>query len=119
MRKLTHLVAASTLVMLVGGGEAHASRPFDGTDADVAEVGTFEPAIGPAYVSARRGRQALALPALVLDQGLFRDWELVVDARNMPRVGQRRPGEPRDHVTDTDVFRQTVLREGSLRERTG
>src|SRR5580700_3352158 len=42
-RACTSLLAAATaLLTLTSAAQSHAYRPFDGTDADVAELGTFE-----------------------------------------------------------------------------
>jgi hypothetical protein len=106
------------LATFVAAFPARAYRPFDGTDADVAPSGEFELEIGPAYLAGRDRKSELALPALVLNQGLFPRWELVVDARN--RVALHRDAEhPRVQLDDDDVQLKWVMREGSLQGKTG
>src|SRR5207253_11066430 len=61
---------------------AFAYRPFDGTDADVADVGQFELEMGPAhYLSSPEGRYLVA-PATVLNLGVAPGFELVVDFKD-------------------------------------
>jgi hypothetical protein len=106
---------------LLGGSwprDAHAYRPFDGTDAAVAEPGAFELELGPSYRAGRRMTPRMALPALVLNQGLAEHVELVVDATNEANL-RRVPGEPTMRVVDVDLQLKTVLREGSLHDRPG
>src|SRR5215471_19102213 len=103
---------------------AHAYRPFDGTDADVAELGEFELELGPAQLLHEDGRNFLTTPA-VLNLGILPRTELVVDLVGMapfrpappPAPGQ--PGEPKYAVLDTDVFLKFLLLKGALQEETG
>src|SRR5438105_7745125 len=97
---------------------AFAYRPFDGTDGDVADVGEFELEMGPAqYLSNSEGRYLMA-PATVLNLGVARGLELVVDFKDF--VGLRPvPGQQRMRLLDTDVFLKGVLRRGTLQGETG
>jgi hypothetical protein len=109
------LVSAFAMTVSV---PALAYRPFDGTDADVAPAGEFELEIGPAYEMSATRDPRIALPALVLNQGLVRGWELVLDARNvlgpLPLAGG-----PAMHVEDIDVQLKWLLRSGSLQGGSG
>jgi hypothetical protein len=110
--------AAVATAILTTSGSALAYRPFDGTDADTAHPGEFELEMGPAY-QARAGRSAsLALPALVLNQGLLPGWELVVDARNVVGADPNASAPP-PRVDDVDVQLKWVLRRGSLQGASG
>ena len=60
---------------------AHAYRPFDGTDADVAEAGEFELELGPAHFYGQGPHHYVIAPATVLNLGLVPRLELVVDAK--------------------------------------
>src|SRR5207237_8558677 len=61
---------------------AFAYRPFDGTDGDVADVGEFELEMGPAqFLSTSEGRYLMA-PATVLNLGVARGPELVIDFKD-------------------------------------
>src|SRR3954463_10673253 len=106
------------VLCLSGVSTAHAYRPFDGTDADVAELGEFELELGPAQVLHEDGRNFLITPT-VLNLGILPRTELVVDLMgSMPfrpqpaGIGVR--GEARYAIRDTDVFLKFLLRKGGL-----
>jgi hypothetical protein len=106
------LVATATLAGAVAlASPAFAYRPFDGTDADVADTGDFELELGPVHYYAQAGSHYLIAPATVLNLGFLPRWELVVDFQNY--VGLDRQVPP-DQVLDTDVLVKTLLLEGSL-----
>jgi hypothetical protein len=97
---------------------ALAYRPFDGTDGDVAEVGEFELEMGPAhFLSTPEGRYIVA-PATVLNLGVARGLELVVDFKDFLGL-QTVVGQPRMRLLDTDIFLKSVLRRGTLQGETG
>ena len=97
---------------------AFAYRPFDGTDGDVAGVGEFELEMGPAqFLSTPAGRYIVA-PATVLNLGVARGLELVVDFKDFLGV-EPVAGQPRMRLLDTDVFLKSVLRRGTLQGETG
>src|SRR5438132_13865465 len=97
---------------------AFAYRPFDGTDGDVADVGEFELEMGPAqYLSAPEGHYLL-IPATVLNLGIARGFELVVDFKDFVAL---RPvqGQQRMRILDTDIFLNSVLLRGTMLWETG
>ncbi len=98
---------------------ADAYRPFDGTDADVAELGEFELEMGPAHFYAQRERNYLIAPATVLNFGVFDKTELVIDLKDYVALGAVPTGDPRVQLLDTDVFLKHVFREGILQGQTG
>lgn len=112
------------LMCLFGVNTAHAYRPFDGTDGDVAELGEFELELGPAHVLRAGGRNFLLTPT-VFNLGILPRTELVVDIVGeapfhplaSPIIGQR--GEPKYKLRDTDVFLKFLLRKGALQDETG
>ena len=106
-------------VTLLGASRALAYRPFDGTDADVAELREFELELGPTHYYRRAGRDYLIAPALVLNLGVFDDTELVVDAQSYLAVGSRRSGVARVALRNDDVLLKHVFREGCLQGKTG
>src|SRR6516165_8320398 len=90
---------------------AFAYRPFDGTDADVAAEGEFELELGPAqYLSLPDGAYVLA-PATVLNLGLLRGLELVVDFKQFVSLERVTP-QSRVRLLDTDVFIKAIVRRG-------
>jgi hypothetical protein len=102
-------VAAGALSLLCPR-EASAYRPFDGTDTEVAELGTFEWEFGPAHYYTTPAGRYLLVPATVLNLGVAPNWELVIDAQNVVGLGHV-PGEARDRLLDTDLLLKHVLRD--------
>ncbi|MGD0526326.1 MAG: hypothetical protein ABSE49_14335 [Polyangiaceae bacterium] len=113
---LSSLVASLVAGAATFAPDALAYRPFDGTDADVAETGNFELELGPVHYYAQADRHYLIAPATVLNLGFLPRWELVVDFQNF--VGIDTPsGQPRDQLLDTDILTKVVLVPGVLQER--
>jgi len=110
------LVSVLLVASLVWSTEASAYRPFDGTDADVAETGHFELELGPVHWYSQGDAHYLLAPATVLNLGLVHRWELVVDFQNYVGIDQP-PGEARDRLLDTDVLLKSVLVEGSVQRQ--
>jgi hypothetical protein len=108
---------ASTL-LLFSARDAAAYRPFDGTDAAVAAQGDFELELGPAHFYALGDRHYLLAPATVLNFGLVKDLELLVDFKQFVGL-QHLSDESQVRLLDTDVFLKYVLRRGKLQDETG
>lgn len=107
-------LVASALFAL--SGPARAYRPFDGTDAAVAEQGALELEIQPVgYL--REGRtERLVAPALVANYGFAHRWEAVVTGEGLvPLDGS----DARVAVAGTQVSLKAVLREGALQDGAG
>jgi hypothetical protein len=98
---------------------ALAYRPFDGTDADVAESHVFELELGPVHYYREDHHTFLITPALVLNFGLLANTELVIDANNYITVDDPEPNASRDRVLGDDVLIKHLLREGVLQGKTG
>lgn len=107
------LATAILLALVCTAPRALAYRPFDGTDADVAEHGDFELELGPVHWYSQGDSHYLLAPATVLNLGFLPRWELVVDFQNYVGIDQP-PGEARDRLLDTDVLVKTVLLQGAL-----
>jgi hypothetical protein len=103
------------LGILTGAPSAGAYRPFDGTDAQVADVGEFELELGPAHFYAKGGAHYLVSPATVLNFGFLPRLELVVDFKNFVGL-ETIPGQSRERLLDTDVLLKAVVLSGSLQE---
>lgn len=116
-RRATAQLAATALATTLLGANAWAYRPFDGTDAAVAETGVFE-------LEAGLGRtrigdvDSLALPSLVFNYGLPHDTEIVLEGQLEHQAGSRADG-PRNTLTDTSLSLKHVWIPGSLQEGTG
>src|SRR5207237_9597393 len=101
MRRLD-LTLATLAVGVVVASPAFAYRPFDGTDGDVAAVGEFELEVGPAhFLSSPEGRYIVA-PATVLNLGVARGLELVVDFKDFVGL-QSVAGQPPMRLLTTDI----------------
>jgi hypothetical protein len=96
---------------------AHAYRPFDGTDAGVAEPGIFELEIGASRF--RQGEQrTLGVPAFTLNFGLEGDTEIVLDAR-YERQNDGEGSGWQNSLTDTALSIKHVWKAGSLQDKEG
>ena len=119
-RLLACLVAAE---FLLAPSPAAAYRPFDGTDADVAELGSFELELGPAHLYYQTGQSSLRgnyliAPATVLNFGIFENTELVLDFDDFVAIGPLDGRQPAA-LLNTDVLVKHVFREGILQGKTG
>jgi hypothetical protein len=94
---------------------ALAYRPFDGTDAAVADPGEMEVELQPAGVKSTGGQKTLVAPATVLNYGFAKDWELVLETRAETPLS-----EPGPTVwPDSGVFLKHILRPGVLQDQAG
>jgi hypothetical protein len=119
-RRVGPVAAASIAAcILLAPARADAYRPFDGTDADVAELKVFELELGPVHYFRQGTQNELIAPALVLNYGIFENTELVVDASDYVALGKREPGVPRVSLQDDDVLVKHLFREGILQGKTG
>jgi hypothetical protein len=92
---------------------AFAYRPFDSTDPAVAELGKFEVELSP--VSFRHddsGRTWIA-PQLRLNYGFAENWEIVLEGQ------EEHPQSGASTLVENALSVKTVLREGSLQEKSG
>jgi hypothetical protein len=114
-RKVAALVVTAALVHAT---PASAYRPFDGTDADVADRGEFELELGPSHFYRIARRNYLIAPATVLNLGVLPDTELVADFQDFVALNPE-AGAPRVQLLDTDVFLKRVFRRGTLQGESG
>jgi hypothetical protein len=98
--------------------ETFAYRPFDNTDAGVADLGEFELELGPfGYLQQGVGHYLIA-PNVVANWGISGEREIVLQGNGQTLVNTD-PGQPRSSVTDTGIFLKQVLKDGVLQEKTG
>ena len=93
---------------------AKAYRPFDGTDADVAVIGSLELEIVPVHWYTQAGRNYAIAPDTVLNLGILPDTELVVDFQDFVALGALRlpsRGAARYQHLVKHVFREGVFQE--------
>lgn len=107
-------LAPSLLVSLLATPTALAYRPFDQTDADVAEVHVVELEIGPTQLRWSEGRTEL-VPTFIFNVGVVSGWELVVDtAASATLAGPHEVAQ-----LEAGVALKGVLRRGSLQDGEG
>lgn len=111
LRAITAITAASLAVAWVSPARAY--RPFDGTDADVADVGNFELELGPASWYFLGPGHYLVAPATVLNLGFAPGWEFVADFQNFVGLDPL-PGQPRFRLLETDALLKLLVVPGSL-----
>jgi hypothetical protein len=108
---------AAGLVLVASPAEAY--RPFDGTDASVADLGVFELELGPVQYYRLASQNYLVAPDLVLNLGIFERTELVIDADQYVALGPLSPDVPRGSLLGDDLLVKYVFREGTLQGKTG
>ncbi len=113
----------NALFLLVSGcfiswaGTSFAYRPFDSTDAAVADVGQLEVELGPVGFRRTDEERTVIAPAYVLNFGFVKNWELVLEGR---REHSLPPAEDtRGRFVGDALFLKGVRREGVLQEKSG
>jgi hypothetical protein len=97
---------------------AYAYRPFDSTDAAVADKGAIELEFGPVgYIVDTDGRFLIA-PEFRFNFGMTDRWEVVLEGRHFWRVDPVDEGR-RNTLRDTALSVKGMIRQGSLQERQG
>ena len=97
---------------------ASAYRPFDSTDAAVADMGEMEIELGPLGYVVGGGDRDLVAPSLIVNWGFAAGWEAVLEGRQFVQLGNDIQ-EPRFRVEDTAFSLKGVLRDGGLQEKAG
>jgi len=115
-RPLSAGPALAILLIVACGSEAFAYRPFDGTDAAVAEPGVVEIELGPAQYIEQGSQRALVAPAVVFNYGIAERWELVVQGDLTHSLIE---DSRRTSLLGGGVFLKGVVREGSLQGKKG
>jgi len=111
-------VAALIAVALVGfwSDAANAYRPFDGTDAAVAEAGEIEVELGPVEYLRDAADRSLFAPDLRINYGFAPGWEASLEGDVAHGLTAGIPGAS---VVAGEALLKSVLREGSLQEKPG
>jgi len=111
---VTALAPAAVLACWCGTAQAY--RPFDGTDASVADTGDVEIELGPAeYLSEGPEREIFA-PNLRLNYGFTPGWEATIEGEFAHALTSDIPGTS---LVGNIASLKSVLREGSLQEKPG
>jgi hypothetical protein len=101
--------------MLIGVETASAYRPFDGTDAAVAEKDKVEIELQPAGILKDASGKTLIAPAARFNYGFMENWEAVLEGQFENPLSPSGPASLRA----AGAFLKGVLREGSLQNKTG
>ena len=94
-----------------------AYRPFDATDAAVADVGELEIELGPVEFRRTETERTLIAPAYVINYGFAKNWELVVEGQAEHPIASA--DNTNSRLVGNGVFLKGVLREGVLQDKTG
>jgi hypothetical protein len=106
---------STCLCVAVWPGAALAYRPFDGTDAAVADQGELEIEFQPAGVRRDNGQKTLVAPATVVNYGFYANWELVLEGQLETPFSPSGPSV----LTANGAFLKHVVREGVLQDKAG
>jgi hypothetical protein len=109
--------ALLVVVVLGAAPSARAYRPFDNTDAEVAEPNILELELGPAQLQWSSGRTFL-VPTLIINYGVVPDWEVVLDMAAAGAISGP-PGAGDTFQFQAGLAIKHVLRRGSLQDGTG
>ena len=117
MRSRTALLLLVSVPIIGWSQISFAYRPFDSTDAAVADVGELEVEFGPVQFRRSNEEQTIIAPAYVLNFGFVKNWELVLEGR---REHSLPPAEDtRGRFVGDALFLKGVLREGVLQDKSG
>lgn len=110
------LASSLSLTIAVRSEPALAYRPFDGTDAAVADAGEMEVELGPVgYLREGQDRTLLA-PDVRFNYGFADGWEAVAEGQVAHGLSV---GDLRSSLRDNGVSLKKMLRDGSLQNMTG
>ena len=112
-----YLMAAAVATLTLGLclRPASAYRPFDGTDAAVADVNETEIELQP-FGGQRTGAQSTAIaPFVVYNYGFAERWEMVLQTQMQSSI----TGGGQPNIQATGAFLKYVIVPGSLQEKSG
>jgi len=98
-------------------GISFAYRPFDATDAAVADVGQLEVELGPVGFRRSDVERTVVAAAYVLNFGFVKNWELVLEGRGEHPLAPAE--EMQSRFVGDALFFKGVLREGVLQDKSG
>jgi len=108
------LITAAVLACWCGAAQAY--RPFDGTDAAIADTGEVEVELGPVEYLRDGAERTLLAPDYRINYGFTPGWEASLEGRVAHGLTSELPGAS---LVGSDVLLKGVLREGSLQEKPG
>jgi hypothetical protein len=114
--RLVAAVSALAATLASWCDTAHAFRPFDGTDASVADTGNVEVELGPVEYQREGAERVVLAPDLRVNYGFARDWEATIEGDLTHALSA---GLPATTLVGNTASLKTVLREGSLQDKPG
>src|SRR6516225_341847 len=114
VRGVAACATATTLTFWCGEVEAY--RPFDGTDAAVAETGEIETELGPVEYLRAGAERSLFAPDLRINYGFILGWEAALEGKLTHGLTA---GVLGTSLVESQALLKGVLREGSLQEKPG
>src|SRR5215469_16793409 len=115
LRQSSLLAVFATLLLLGWTSEGFAYRPFDGTDAAVADPGEVEVELQPAGAQWSREQNLLIAPAVVYNYGLTENWEAVLESQLQTPFSPSGPTT----LSASGAFLKHIIRPGALQDKAG
>ena len=115
LRHRTLLTVFATGLLLGWTSEAFAYRPFDGTDAAVADPGEVEVELQPAGTQWSREQNLLIAPAVVYNYGFLKDWEAILEGQLQTPFSPSGP----TNLSASGASLKHIIRPGSLQDQPG
>jgi hypothetical protein len=115
LRHRSLLAVFATGLLFGWSSEASAYRPFDGTDAAVADPGEVEVELQPAGAQWSREQNLLIAPAVVFNYGFLKNWEAVLESQLQNPFSPSGPA----NLSASGAFLKHVIRPGSLQDQPG
>jgi hypothetical protein len=107
---------AAAALLACWNGAAWAYRPFDGTDAAVAETGEVEIELGPVEYLREGAERTLLAPNYRINYGFIPGWEASIEGKAAHGLTADLPAAS---LVESAVLLKGVLREGSLQQKAG
>jgi hypothetical protein len=105
-----------SLYALSNNSDALAYRPFQGTDAAVADLGELETELGPAEPMRAGPQRFLTSAETVFNLGIAEGWEAVLQGQAVTMLS---PGPVQTSLLGNEFSLKNVLRDGVLQEKAG
>jgi hypothetical protein len=115
LRHRTFSMVFAIGLLLAWTSEAFAYRPFDGTDAAVADPGEVEIELQPAVAQWSREQNLLIAPAVVYNYGFLENWEVVLEGQLQTPFSPSGP----TNLSASGASLKRVIRPGSLQDQAG
>jgi hypothetical protein len=108
--------AAVSLCVLSCGSDALAYRPFEGTDAAVADLAELETEFGPAERIRAGPRRFLTAAETVFNLGIAEGWEAVLQGQAVTLLS---PGPAQTSLIGNEFSLKAISRDGVLQDKAG